>query len=542
MDVLINDLVKGSHFGQRKIDINVLFNLHGYNREMTTDEAIIFWSNPANRVNYNRAVATFTDGHKIEINLTGAVATNLEIYNQLYNHTTFRSYLKNTSMLMVEHPITSTVIRFIDTSDSPSNLVNIVLHAVNANGVRTQFPLYTWFDTTSSLDVVASNIHNIMEIVGKYEDLLQRSSELSEEMARHIQEMKDIAFDINRVKAEAEELLKRAEGKMDELKNLSIAVHTKDDPDHVGSANYNPATGMLTITVARGRQGIQGERGFDGQKGLDGFDGQDGKDGDNAYMVAVIEGFNGNVIEWLESLQGKDAYQIALDNGFVGTVWEWLASLHGKDGVNGKDGKSTYQLAVENGFVGTVIDWLLANKGKDGKDGINGRDGRDSTVPGPRGMAGYIMAGDYPLVFGTTRIASTGELYLDYSGSLATDVIEIDDQGNLVIHTDADPPSITGGTGSPALPLGGDEGEVLMKFSNVDGDADWKMILPKGGTKGQIPAKKTDNDFDIEWIDAQPNFSGTAFIIENGQLYIVSDNFQSNFVVENGILYWVTGV
>ena len=50
--------------------------------------------------------------------------------------------------------------------------------------------------------------------------------------------------------------------------------------------------------------------------------------------------------------------------------------VDGKNGLNGKDGadgKSAYEIAVDNGFNGTLSDWLASLKGADGKDGINGK-------------------------------------------------------------------------------------------------------------------------------------------------------------------------
>lgn len=47
---------------------------------------------------------------------------------------------------------------------------------------------------------------------------------------------------------------------------------------------------------------------------------------------------------------------------------------NGKDGVNGK---SAYELAVENGFEGTLEDWLNSLVGAPGKDGMNGINGKD---------------------------------------------------------------------------------------------------------------------------------------------------------------------
>ena len=60
---------------------------------------------------------------------------------------------------------------------------------------------------------------------------------------------------------------------------------------------------------------------------------------------------------------GKSAYELAVENGYEGTVQEWLASLVGADGA---DGKSAYELAVKNGYVGTEVEWLQSLAGVNG--------------------------------------------------------------------------------------------------------------------------------------------------------------------------------
>ena len=60
----------------------------------------------------------------------------------------------------------------------------------------------------------------------------------------------------------------------------------------------------------------------------------------------------------LTSCQGKSAYEIAVENGFDGDVEEWLESLRGDDGKDGKDGAD-------------------GKDGENGKDGADGKDGID---------------------------------------------------------------------------------------------------------------------------------------------------------------------
>lgn len=75
------------------------------------------------------------------------------------------------------------------------------------------------------------------------------------------------------------------------------------------------------------------------------------------------------------SITGPSAYEIAITNGFQGTVQDFLDSLRGEDGDQGApgiNGQSAYDLAVESGFVGDEAAWMLSLKGQDGVDGIDG--------------------------------------------------------------------------------------------------------------------------------------------------------------------------
>lgn len=77
-----------------------------------------------------------------------------------------------------------------------------------------------------------------------------------------------------------------------------------------------------------------------------------------AVLLALIL-WRGDLIFIIEGLNGKDG-----QNGANG--------INGLDGLNGKDGKSAYEIAVENGFEGTVNEWLLSLvvQGTVGQDGV----------------------------------------------------------------------------------------------------------------------------------------------------------------------------
>ena len=54
---------------------------------------------------------------------------------------------------------------------------------------------------------------------------------------------------------------------------------------------------------------------------------------------------------------------------------------NGQDGQDGSDGKSAYELAVEQGYDGTLQQWLASLHGADGQDGQNGTNGNDGVTP-----------------------------------------------------------------------------------------------------------------------------------------------------------------
>lgn len=79
------------------------------------------------------------------------------------------------------------------------------------------------------------------------------------------------------------------------------------------------------------------------------------KDGKSAYELAVEQGFEGTLQEWLDSLKGASG-----EDGSDGS--------DGKDGMNGKDGSdgavdidSLYQKAVDEGYSGSYLDFIKDN-------------------------------------------------------------------------------------------------------------------------------------------------------------------------------------
>ena len=134
---------------------------------------------------------------------------------------------------------------------------------------------------------------------------------------------------------------------------------------------------LAKIDIPKGEKGDKGDTGEQGEQGIQGEKGEAGHDGNNglsAYELAVENGFNGALDDWLSSLNGSD--------GAIGE--KGADGANGVDGENGINGKSAFEIAKEKGFIGTELDWLASLKGEKGIDGKDGRDGRE----GKDGLAG----------------------------------------------------------------------------------------------------------------------------------------------------------
>ncbi|MGN1112565.1 MAG: cohesin domain-containing protein [Acutalibacteraceae bacterium] len=104
----------------------------------------------------------------------------------------------------------------------------------------------------------------------------------------------------------------------------------------------------------------------------------------SAYELAIKNGFDGTVEEWLDSLSGKSPYDIAVDNGYSGTEEEWNSTLGDLVQHSGASVK-TASLSPEGELILTLSDDTVLNLGKD--VGTERKDGAGSkNVAGNNGM------------------------------------------------------------------------------------------------------------------------------------------------------------
>ena len=155
------------------------------------------------------------------------------------------------------------------------------------------------------------------------------------------------------------------------------------------------------------------------------------KNGLSAYELAVKNGYNGTVKDWLDSLNGKSAYQLAVSAGYNGTENEWAQSLNalvssGVQSIKTACFNSAGQLVItlsdgtelnlgnavgKNGADGK--NGIDGKDGVNGKDGINGKDGSDGKN-GINGTDGVSISG--------AAVNESGELVLSFSNNKTVNV------------------------------------------------------------------------------------------------------------------------
>ena len=297
------------------------------------------------------------------------------------------------------------------------------------------------------------------------------------------------------------------------LEQIRAEKGEKGDPGVDGKSAYEIAkeetgftgTAVEWIASLKGEQGEKGADGVDGEAGTPGAAGAPGK---SVYDIAVEEGYDGTVQEWLASLKGADGknnYQLAVEAGFEGTLEEWLAQIQaekgekgdpgepgvagapGVDGRDGNDGKSAYELAQDGGFTGTVEEWLASLKGEAGADGADGTNGTDGVngADGADGKSAY-------------QIAVDGGFEGDETAWLASLKGEKGDKGD---------PGTIGDTGAD-----GQSAYDLAKANGFEGtEAEWLASLK--GDKGDEARISDVSDSYQAMIDAWDTYPVGALIL-----------------------------
>ena len=165
---------------------------------------------------------------------------------------------------------------------------------------------------------------------------------------------------------------------------------------------------------------------------------------------------------------GKSAYELALEEGFEGTLEEWLASLKGdkgdtgEQGPKGDDGENAYDLAVLTGYVGSIDDWLLSlkgEKGDQGEQGLQGEPGVDGQ-DGQNGSDGFSPSAKVEAVEDGVILTIT-----DKDG---TTTAKVKNGEQFVAEVETDKELVTSDKPADALVVGNKISEITEKLTNLE--------------------------------------------------------------------------
>ena len=134
------------------------------------------------------------------------------------------------------------------------------------------------------------------------------------------------------------------------------------------------------------------------------------------------------------------------------TYEQWLQSIKGETGATGATGatgKSAYDIAVENGFEGTVTEWLESLKGEKGDKGANGSKGDkgdkgEDGQSGANGADGVGVEGIYVTSEGTMVKFTDGTVKPIQNGGVQNTLLKLgDNQIELPVAVSSKSPSET---------------------------------------------------------------------------------------------------
>ena len=185
LDMVTEDLTKGTFFGNRKIDIDLALNRVGI-ASLTDFNAIMdIWTTTEGIVYYSGAEATFIDGIKLTINFTNnsgqpeVVSTHGGIVDQLEDSIAFQTKIKNTSIQEAVGGKSGSIISITDVVGSASNLEELKL-IVNSGLSVELAPLYYWAKTTSALQVVADKMGHVSDLLDSIVEITLVSGSINE--------------------------------------------------------------------------------------------------------------------------------------------------------------------------------------------------------------------------------------------------------------------------------------------------------------------------------------------------------------------------
>lgn len=187
LELIAEDIDKGTFLGNRKIDINLALNMQGITQDILRDNpdlAESTWTDESKTVMYNSCTALFKDGVEITIpfmfdgNAT-SISTHSDLLLQLSNSIAFKNKLENTTISSFPSLIVGEQLRCTDVAGQASNLDRITLNAVAGDYIE-QNPTFYWAKTTSAVEALSMRGGDIIKLGNEIDNILALVNKISE--------------------------------------------------------------------------------------------------------------------------------------------------------------------------------------------------------------------------------------------------------------------------------------------------------------------------------------------------------------------------
>lgn len=255
--VLINDLNKGSRYGYRKIDIDLLKNFKDYSDTLTNAQKIALWNDPSKQVYYEGISVRFNDKTLLykefnELGVPTPINNHHKLYSQLDDWAEFKAKYDYTMFDIVPNtPIPNhELLRIWDGEATGSSIDSITLHVASKGnnqaydvvfaGAKEYSPVYTWLDTTSVLITIVNKINELLQIADNVPNLLTLKTYLPELTAIYavLDKLASTDFNKDTIYKYLKEIVAVA-GKLNEIDNLNTTF--KNTLEHISELEKDKA-------------------------------------------------------------------------------------------------------------------------------------------------------------------------------------------------------------------------------------------------------------------------------------------------------------
>ena len=270
IEVIADDLKKGNYLGYRKLDIDLLTNFKEYSERLTDEEKVALWSNPEKQVYYDTITVYFTDDTYITKTFSQLVNNHHKLYSEIDSWTELKAKYGSTSYdIFPDTPIPNhELFRFWDATREGSNINYIILHVAprgqNQNydsvfaGAKTYTPSFAWLDTTSTLEVIA---HRINEIIHASDYIEEVGDRFVEDMNNLTNRAENAATNSEASAVNSEAWAQKSEEAFNKQVGLTVkskAVPMGTDP----SVSYDGGNNIMTFSLPKSEVAVVGLSGF----------------------------------------------------------------------------------------------------------------------------------------------------------------------------------------------------------------------------------------------------------------------------------------